>query len=333
MHLAGNPSRHNFHPQETAPMDAGCLPSKRWELFFALVHLVAGSILTGLAAAPALHAEWIPVTMTTSSARPGANLTTVSLETPSSAPIVGLMAIPFFIASMFHLIRALVVSQETKVKVGDALPADRLPATPEALTRAIEYTRMLRWLEYALTYALVLAIVALECGISDLFAVIGIALGGLVGALFSALGDLLDPQKWWRNQWMGFTFAFGASLVPWICIWWQTARLSGTVPAAAIPYVISIVTTQFVSWLASMAMEVMYIRSYWLIPGSQGVGYLNSEGSKIKTAGVPRQGPPRPSQGLEAVQRRGRIEFAYMWKSALSMGLLAVLVSLAHLGQ
>lgn len=75
-----------------------------------------------------------------------------------------------------------------------------------------------RWVEYALSASLMIVLIAMICGITDLAALIVIAGANAAMILFGWLMETMNPPERDRTRWTPFIFGCVAGAAPWIAI-------------------------------------------------------------------------------------------------------------------
>ena len=97
-----------------------------------------------------------------------------------------------------------------------------LVATPIAQARYTDELRhgrnRFRWVEYSLSASLMIVLIALICGITDLAALIAIAIANVAMILFGWLMEVSNPPGRARTWWTPFWFGCVAGAGPWIAI-------------------------------------------------------------------------------------------------------------------
>lgn len=168
----------------------------RLNLIFGLVHLVSGVLMVALA-----NDFSLPVTTTYLDDIPGGEVTPERLENQFSVRLGWATAAFLFLSALFHLV---IVSPWGAPRYRNEIAHGR---------------NRFRWVEYSLSSTLMMILIAMLVGISDLAALV--AIGGvnatmiLFGWIMEMANDLDDgPAVWWTPFWFGCV----AGVVPWIAV-------------------------------------------------------------------------------------------------------------------
>ncbi len=288
-----------------------------WDGYLSVAHLSQGVLYLVLAVLPNFKNALIPVTLTVPTGRPGLNTTFYEVEQLFFGNPVAVVSTFFFITAIFHAIRfmlgktvvewELLKSRMGKVMTdgdeeGDSLKQPSLSEKEKdaiaKVDRQIETQRGWRWFEYSLSSTLMMFVIALVSGITDLYAIGAIGLANLGMILLGASGDKVEhyPGKM-RAFWYGCV----VGLLAWMIVFAQVIILGVRAGGSQIPFVLSISTTLFVLFWCFSVSEYVYIQSF-----------LN-------------QNP------FLAVLRRERVEFAYQVLSAVAKTTLGALCAASML--
>ncbi|MEM9606322.1 MAG: heliorhodopsin HeR [Actinomycetota bacterium] len=169
---------------------------RRLNLIFGLVHLASGVLMVALA-----NDFSLPVTTTYLDDIPGGDVDPERLENQFDVRLGWATAKFLFLSAFFHL---LIVS----------------PLGAARYRREIANGRnRFRWVEYSLSSTLMIVLIAMLVGVSDLAALI--AIGGvnaamiLFGWIMEVVNDLDDDRPvWWTPFWFGCV----AGVVPWVAV-------------------------------------------------------------------------------------------------------------------
>jgi MFS family permease len=97
-----------------------------------------------------------------------------------------------------------------------------LVAVPPGSARYVAQLRQgrngFRWVEYSLSATLMIVLIAMICGITDLAALVGIAFANAAMILFGWLMEIMNPPERERTRWSPFWFGCIAGAGPWVAI-------------------------------------------------------------------------------------------------------------------
>jgi hypothetical protein len=158
-----------------------------------------------------------------------------------------------------------------------------------------------RWLEYSITSTIMIWIIGLESGITDLYALGAIGLANVGMILMGAAGD---KAKDVGGRWRAFFYGSLLGFFTWVIIFAQVGIIGARAGASAIPFVFAITFTLFALFFSFSVVELMYIRTF---------------------------DAAKPDLSLETETWRERYEFGYQLLSAVSKTTLGALVAAAAL--
>lgn len=282
-----------------------------------LAHTAQGITYAVLAALPQFHPGHIPVTLQTPDGRPGLNTTTYSVETLFSANIVAMVATFFLVTGVFHAIRAFL--GQSIPEFDELVSKGRSGAESVAVLKRVsdrrDGDRMLRWWEYAVSSTIMIYVIALIAGVSDLYTLAGFGAANFGMIMFGRAGDLVLEVN---GKWMTFAFGTAIGLAPWLCIIASTTILAVRAGATAIPFVLSITITLFVLFFSFSVAEVMYIRSF-------------NKNTSVITVDEEGKGKSLMRNVVDAEVQREKTEVVYQILSAVAKTVLGGLVAGAML--
>ncbi len=167
---------------------------KRLNLLAALLHTVSGTAMVVLG-----NSFKLPVTLFNLQGPPGTPLADGALEKVFDIPLAPLTAAFMFLSAFFHLLVA-------------------SPLGAKGYRSELEHGRnRFRWVEYAFSSTLMIVLIALVVSISDIAALIGIAVANVSMILFGWIMEVANPpgQKvWWSPFWFGCI----AGIAPWLAL-------------------------------------------------------------------------------------------------------------------
>ena len=76
-----------------------------------------------------------------------------------------------------------------------------------------------RWVEYAFSATLMILIIMLLSGLTNLTALIGVAFANVSMILFGWISEIMNPPDRQRTDWTGFIFGTIAGLGPWVAVY------------------------------------------------------------------------------------------------------------------
>lgn len=158
-----------------------------------------------------------------------------------------------------------------------------------------------RWLEYSITSTIMIWIIGLESGITDLYALGAIGLANVGMILMGAAGD---KAKDVGGRWRAFFYGSLLGFFTWVIIFAQVGIIGARAGASTIPFVFAITFTLFALFFSFSVLELMYIRTF---------------------------DAAKPDLTLETETWRERYEFGYQLLSAVSKTTLGALVAAAAL--
>lgn len=203
-----------------------------FNLIVGVVHLAQGLVILALS-----NDFSIPITAAFSAGPPGSGYT--EREVLWEAPIGLGVGVFLLLAAIDHLLMA----------------APRVwPWYRENLLRGINYAR---WWEYSLSASLMVVLIALIVGVSDVGAILAIAGVNAAMIFFGLLMESMNPDRD-RVSWTPFWFGCVAGIVPWIIIGYQFLGADSRSPDGAPGFVYGIVISLFVlfnSFAVNMALQ------------------------------------------------------------------------------
>ena len=136
-----------------------------------------------------------------------------------------------------------------------------------------------RWVEYALSSTLMILIIMLISGITNLTALIGVGFANIGMILFGWISEIMNPPERDKTDWTAFWFGCIMGLGAWIALWGSLAinleQLG--VDWSAIPnFVWVIIATQFALFNVFAVNHALQF-----IPGFYSEGYLRGEKNYI----------------------------------------------------
>lgn len=222
------------------------------------------------------------------------------------------LAIAFFITSIAHFIRAFLnpihnpcCGLRNTARVRSKSSSSLSAAGDDQLKKQADARygdRMCRWIEYSITSTIMIVLILLQVGISDIFALIGNAGANAAMVLLGAAGDLTKPLFWPKLN----IFIYGCivGVTPWISIFWQISMLPSLTTIVWV-----IVFAMFFLFLSFAVAEFVYV---WSFPVS-----------------APKDGSIKQETSGETL--REGVEFTYQILSAISKTLLGALIAGASL--
>ncbi len=188
------------------------------------VHLVSGLAMVALS-----NDFELSVSSLALNGPPGTPLADGNLNDLGGVPI-GLATAGFlFLSALFHL----------------------LIASPVGFPRYAEELRAgrnrFRWVEYSLSATLMIVLIALVTGVTDLAALIAIAFANVAMILFGWIMEVANPPERTKTWWAPFWFGCIAGIGPWLAIatylWVNVSQPGGQGPPS---FVYGIIGTIFV---------------------------------------------------------------------------------------
>lgn len=168
---------------------------RRLNLFAAAVHLASGAAMVMLG-----NAFTIPVSTFNLNGPPGTPLSDGRVEGVVDLRLAWATAAFAFLSAAFHLLVA---------------SAGGLPRYVRELTNG---RNRFRWVEYSLSASLMIVLIALICGITDLAALVAIAFVNAAMILCGWVMEVANPPgrrtTWWTPFWFGCVAGAG----PWVAI-------------------------------------------------------------------------------------------------------------------
>lgn len=314
-----------------------CIENRRmFDSILAVAHTAQAITYTVFAALPEFHPGHIPVTLVIPNNRPGLNTTAYEPETLFYANIVSMVAVFFYVTGLFHLVRAYMSSpiesferlvklrykEKIEPKPGDNKSPKGEEETIQQVAKRRLYDRSLRWYEYSISSTIMIYIICLVSGISDIYTLAGLGGCNMAMILFGKSGDLIEQ----KTENMIKTFLYGSiiGIVPWVCILAQVIIIGVRIGAENIPFILAISITLFLLFFSFSIAELSYIWTF------KNTDKINDK----KTA----NGPPsigmdsqKTRKAIDQELSRERSECGYQILSAVSKTLLGGLVAGAML--
>ena len=205
-----------------------------------LIHLSQGIAYVVLSL---LYDAQFPFTITVPLGRPGKNETIYETRILTHANPLVVISAMMFVTSFFHLIRGCLQRHDDYALLNNK---DR------------ETDRFFRWTEYSISSTLMIVVIFMESGISDLYAVVCGAAANFAMICFGFAGDLTDPLG--RPKFQRITFLCGTitAMGPWSCIFSQLVFLGNQVPLL----VYGIVVSLFLLFFGFAVNELTYIATF-----------------------------------------------------------------------
>ncbi len=180
--------------RETVPLDSGrARRLRRFNFVMGLMHLAQGVLMVLLGNDFSLDVSTFGL-----NGPPGTPLAEGTLNDVFSVPIAWATACFLFLSAFFHLLIA-------------------TGAVPSYVSELRRGRNRFRWVEYALSSTLMIVLIALVTGITDLAALIAIGFVNASMILFGWLMEMTnatDKRTWWTPFWFGCVAGIG----PWIAI-------------------------------------------------------------------------------------------------------------------
>ncbi len=168
---------------------------RRWNLAAALLHLFSGLAMIVLG-----NAFTLPVSTFNLNGPPGTPLGDGVVESIGDLRLAWATAAFALLSALFHLIVA-------------------SPVGMRRYLNELDHGRnRFRWLEYSLSASLMIVLIAMICGVTDLAALILIAVVNAVMILCGWLMEVANPLDRERTWWTPFWFGCIAGAGPWIAI-------------------------------------------------------------------------------------------------------------------
>jgi hypothetical protein len=205
-----------------------------YNLIVGLVHLIQSAVILALSNDFAL-----PITATFAAGEPGAGFT--DPEVLWEVPIGPAVALFLFLAAADHLLMA---------------APGIWPWYTRNLRRGINYAR---WWEYSVSASVMIVLIALITGVSNIGAIIAIFGANTAMILFGLLMEIFNRDRDNVN-WSPFLFGCFAGIIPWIVIAYQFIGSEARLPEGeAIPgFVYGIVISLFIlfnSFAVNMVLQ------------------------------------------------------------------------------
>ncbi len=202
-------------------------------LVIGLVHLAQAIAIFALS-----NSFTLPITASFLGGPPGSDFTT--RETIWNVPIGPVVGVFLLLASLDHLLMA---------------APGVWPWYRDNLARRINYAR---WWEYSISASIMIVLIAMVTGVSDIGAVIAIFGVNAAMIFFGMVTEIFNPDRS-RVNWTPFLFGCVAGAVPWIVIAYQVVGSERRAEGAGIPaFVYGIIFSLFLlfnSFAVNMVLQ------------------------------------------------------------------------------
>ncbi len=179
---------------ETAVPEARFVRLRRFNLIMGALHAVSGTAMVALG-----NDFTLDVSTLNLNGPPGTPLSEGVLSSAFSVPLAITTAAFLYLSAFFHLI----------VAVGPGVRTYRRELANER--------NRFRWVEYSLSSTLMMLLISLVTGLTDVAALIGIAGANIAMILFGWIMEMVNrpgEQVWWSPFWFGCI----AGIAPWLAI-------------------------------------------------------------------------------------------------------------------